>query len=140
MNTFLHVGCGPKRKDRTTAGFAEWNELRFDIDVAVAPDLVGTMTDMSAVASESVDAVFSSHNIEHLYPHEVSVALAEFLEGGAVGFAVGVGVGVAFAGTFAAAATAAIAIFEATPASAAALVAVVVLLIESVFAAAASDD
>jgi predicted SAM-dependent methyltransferase len=25
-----------------------------------------------------VDAVYSSHNIEHLYPHEVSVALAEF--------------------------------------------------------------
>ena len=37
------------------------------------------MTDMSAVASESVDAIFSSHNIEHLYPHEVPVALAEFL-------------------------------------------------------------
>jgi len=44
MKTFLHVGCGPKRKDRTTAGFAEWNELRFDIDDSVQPDLVGTMT------------------------------------------------------------------------------------------------
>jgi ubiquinone/menaquinone biosynthesis C-methylase UbiE len=79
MKTFLHVGCGPKRKDRTTAGFASWNELRFDIDESVQPDLVGTMTDMSSVASESVDAVFSSHNIEHLYPHEVPVALSEFL-------------------------------------------------------------
>jgi hypothetical protein len=79
MKTFLHVGCGPKRKDRTTSGFAVWNELRFDIDKSVQPDLVGTMTDMSAVSSESVDAVFSSHNIEHLYPHEVSVALSEFL-------------------------------------------------------------
>ena len=29
--------------------------------------------------SNSVDAVFSSHNIEHLYPHEVPLALAEFL-------------------------------------------------------------
>ena len=37
------------------------------------------MTDMSSVSSESVDAVFSSHNIEHLYPHEVPLALAEFL-------------------------------------------------------------
>ena len=36
------------------------------------------MTDMSAVADASVDALFSSHNIEHLYPHEVPVALAEF--------------------------------------------------------------
>jgi predicted SAM-dependent methyltransferase len=79
MKTFLHVGCGPKRKDRTTAGFADWSELRFDIDESVQPDLVGTMTDMSSVSTESVDAVFSSHNIEHLYPHEVPVALSEFL-------------------------------------------------------------
>jgi hypothetical protein len=79
MKTFLHVGCGHKRKDHTTTGFADWNELRFDIDESVQPDLVGTMTDMSSVLSESVDAVFSSHNIEHLYPHEVPVALSEFL-------------------------------------------------------------
>lgn len=79
MKTFLHVGCGPKRKERTTAGFADWNELRFDIDESVQPDLVGTMTDMSSVPTGSVDAVFSSHNIEHLYPHEVPVALCEFL-------------------------------------------------------------
>jgi predicted SAM-dependent methyltransferase len=79
MNTFLHVGCGHKRKDRTTKALSSWNELRFDIDESVQPDLVGTMTDMSSVSSESVDAVFSSHNIEHLYPHEVPVALCEFL-------------------------------------------------------------
>lgn len=40
--------------------------------------MTGTMTDMSAVASCSVDAIYSSHNIEHLYPHEVPVALSEF--------------------------------------------------------------
>jgi len=81
MKSFLHVGCGNKHKDRTTKAFssAQWTELRFDIDESVKPDLVGTMTDMSSVASESVDAVFSSHNIEHLYPHEVALALAEFL-------------------------------------------------------------
>ena len=79
IKTFLHVGCGQKRKDRTTKVLSYWNELRFDIDENVQPDLVGTMTDMSSVSSESVDAVFSSHNIEHLYPHEVPVALGEFL-------------------------------------------------------------
>lgn len=36
------------------------------------------MTDMSSVQTESVDAIYSSHNIEHLYPHEVPLALAEF--------------------------------------------------------------
>ena len=81
MKTFLHVGCGPKRKDRTTRGFntPEWTELRFDIDETADPDILGTMLDMSGVASGSVDAVFSSHNIEHVYPHEVPVALGEFL-------------------------------------------------------------
>ena len=76
---FLHIGCGPKRKAQTTIGFLNWDEVRFDIDNSVQPDIVGTMTDMSSVPYESMDAVFSSHNIEHLYPHEVPVALSEFL-------------------------------------------------------------
>ncbi len=81
MPTFLHVGCGPLTKANTTPGFntRSWKEVRLDIDPAVKPDIIGTMTDMSAVASNSMDAVFSSHNIEHLYPHEVPVALGEFL-------------------------------------------------------------
>lgn len=86
MKTFLHVGCGPRYFDPETnlpkrpKGFdlANWNELRLDINPAVNPDVVGTMTDMSAVPTGSVDAIFSSHNIEHLYPHEVPIALAEF--------------------------------------------------------------
>lgn len=80
MKTFLHVGCGPKRKNQTTKAFNsdDWLEKRLDIDSSVSPDVVGTMTDMSAVPSGSVQAVFSSHNIEHLYPHEVPLALAEF--------------------------------------------------------------
>lgn len=81
MKTLLHVGCGPKRKDRTTAGFntPDWHESRLDIDPSVQPDVTGTMTDMAAVQAASMDAIFSSHNIEHLYPHEVPLALAEFL-------------------------------------------------------------
>ena len=78
--TLLHVGCGRLRKADTTRGFntAAWRELRLDIDPSVKPDIIGTMTDMSAVADKSVDAIFSSHNIEHLYPFEVPVALREF--------------------------------------------------------------
>lgn len=77
----LHVGCGPKRKSQTTPGFnlPEWNEIRLDIDPKVQPDLLGTMVDMSAVGSGSINAIFSSHNIEHLYPFEVPIALKEFL-------------------------------------------------------------
>ena len=81
MKSFLHVGCGSKRKTQTTKGFntPDWHEIRLDIDPSAQPDVIGTMTDMSAVASESVDAIYSSHNIEHLYPHEIPLAFAEFL-------------------------------------------------------------
>ena len=81
MKSFLHVGCGSKRKAQTTKGFytPDWHEIRLDIDPSAQPDVIGTMTDMSAVASESVDAIYSSHNIEHLYPHEIPLAFAEFL-------------------------------------------------------------
>ncbi|KGG27068.1 MULTISPECIES: class I SAM-dependent methyltransferase [unclassified Prochlorococcus] len=75
---FLHVGCGPKHQDRTPFADKDWQEIRLDIDESVRPNLVGTMTDLSAVENQSVDAIFSSHNIEHLYPHDVSIALGEF--------------------------------------------------------------
>jgi SAM-dependent methyltransferase len=81
LGTFLHVGCGANRKEQTTAAFAgpDWRELRLDIDARVGPDIVGAMTDMAAVPDASVEAIFSAHNLEHLYPHEVPRALAEFL-------------------------------------------------------------
>ncbi len=50
-----------------------------DIEPSYEPDILGTMLDMSAVATESVDAIYSSHNIEHLFLDEVPIALKEFL-------------------------------------------------------------
>ena len=81
MPIFLHVGCGRNRKENTTRGFnsGDWTEITLDIDEAVDPDVLGSMTDMSDVETSSVDAVFSSHNIEHLNAHEVPIALKEFL-------------------------------------------------------------
>ena len=80
MNKFIHVGCGQKTKSSTTKGFNsdDWTEVRYDIDEAVEPDYIGSMTDMSVISSSSFDAVFSSHNIEHLYAHDVPIALGEF--------------------------------------------------------------
>jgi SAM-dependent methyltransferase len=77
--SFLHVGCATLNKTGLK-GFNtdEWREIRFDIDKSVNPDIVGTLTDMSLVQSSSVDAVYSSHNIEHVFAHEVPVALKEF--------------------------------------------------------------
>lgn len=80
QRSFLHVGCGNSRKPQTVPGFMgdDWREIRLDADASVEPDMVASMTDMPDVPDEAVDAIFSSHNIEHLYPHEVPVALAEF--------------------------------------------------------------
>ncbi|HEU4701834.1 MAG TPA: methyltransferase domain-containing protein, partial [Conexibacter sp.] len=44
----------------------------------VDPNIVGTIVDMRGVPSASVDAVWSSHNIEHVYAHEVPAVLGEF--------------------------------------------------------------
>ena len=79
QKVLLHVGCGSHRREHTGPGFqsAQWREIRLDADPTVKPDLIGSITDLSAVASFSVDAVFSSHTLEHLYAHEVPVALAE---------------------------------------------------------------
>lgn len=76
----LHVGCGFKNKSNTTKGFSDhiWRELRLDVNPQVNPDVVGSMTDMGAVKANSVDAIFSSHNLEHLYAHEVVLAINEF--------------------------------------------------------------
>ena len=79
MKTFLNVGCGPKSEFQIK-GFDndDWKEIRFDIDEDVNPDIVGTLTDMSLVETASVDAVYSAYNIDHIYAHEVPIALGEF--------------------------------------------------------------
>jgi len=77
----LHVGCGDATLKNLPDGFQDgsWAEVRFDIDPAMNPDIVGTITSMSAVADDSVDAVYSSHNIEHVFEHEVDTVLREFM-------------------------------------------------------------
>jgi SAM-dependent methyltransferase len=78
--TVLHVGCGSKVSQTLHPTFqtAEWQEIRLDIDPDYQPDIVANIMDMSVVGSESVDAIWSSHNLEHLFSHEVPVALREF--------------------------------------------------------------
>ena len=79
MKTFLHVGCGPQNKSQIK-GFDndDWKEIRLDIDSNVKPDIVGSSTDMSLIETGSVDAVYSSYNLDHIYAHEVPIALKEF--------------------------------------------------------------
>ena len=77
----LNVGCGPRRDNALHPTFRGdgWRETRLDIDASAAPDIVADVVDMrAAVADASYDAIWSSHNIEHLYAHEAPKAFAEF--------------------------------------------------------------
>jgi len=74
MKRVLNVGSG------TTAlpdKFGEYEITTLDISPAAKPDIVAPMTDMGDVGE--YDVVWCSHALEHIYPHEVPVALAEFL-------------------------------------------------------------
>jgi predicted SAM-dependent methyltransferase len=77
----LHVGCGRPGPLRLHAAFrgADWAELRLDVDPSVRPDIVASITDMrDVVDTDSCDALYASHTLEHLHTHEVPLALAEF--------------------------------------------------------------
>jgi predicted SAM-dependent methyltransferase len=76
----LHVGCGNPNpmKLHSTFRSSQWREVRLDLDPNTRPDIVASITHMPEVSDQSVDAVWSSHNLEHLYAHEIPVALGEF--------------------------------------------------------------
>jgi len=81
LRTVLHVGCGAANPDKLPPAFfppGEWHELRLDINPDVEPDIQASIIDMNMIAEASVDAVWSAHNIEHLEPHQVAIALGEF--------------------------------------------------------------
>lgn len=79
VRSLLHVGCGPVTVAELPLGFRSgWTEVRFDIDTAAKPDIVGTITDMEAVRAASMDALYSSHNIEHVHSYQVLSVLKEF--------------------------------------------------------------
>ncbi len=77
----LHVGCGRANYQRLPICFrqAKWKEVRLDIDPGVNPDIVASITDLSVLPDACADAIWSSHNLEHLNSYEVPLALAEFL-------------------------------------------------------------
>mgnify|MGYP001322278169 FL=1 len=76
----LHVGCGPKTKKQTTNVFnnERWDEIRFDVNSDCNPDVTGSMVDMHMFEDNTFDAIFSSHNFEHLFFHEAEKAANEF--------------------------------------------------------------
>lgn len=70
----LHAGCG---KSALPSWFGDkYQEVRLDIDPEAIADIEANITDLGDIGS--FDVVYTSHCVEHLYPKEVRVALAEF--------------------------------------------------------------
>jgi SAM-dependent methyltransferase len=74
----VNVGCGPRNAVTLPTYFDSWRQLRVDVDPSVQPDIIADLTDLSLIPSGSADAVWAAHCVEHLYEHQVAVALAEF--------------------------------------------------------------
>lgn len=67
------MGCSGDPLPDWLQGF---EETRLDIDPSVNPDIVASMTALGDIGT--FDAVLCRHALEHLYAHEVPIALSEF--------------------------------------------------------------
>ena len=76
----LHVGCGKRDSGLLPSELLtpEWFEVRLDIDPEVAPDIVADMIDMPEIGTATVDGIWSSHNLEHVFAYQVPLVLREF--------------------------------------------------------------
>ncbi len=70
----LYVGCGGDPLPRYFGD--DVIETRLDIDATHGPDIVADMANLGEIGP--FDAVYSSHSLEHLYPHDAARALREF--------------------------------------------------------------
>lgn len=77
----LNAGSGAQSARQLHPLFAgqRWEQVRLDIDPGAMPNVVGSITDMREhVPTGSFDAVWCSHTLEHLFAHEVPLAISEF--------------------------------------------------------------
>ena len=78
QKVLVDVGSGSLTSSSRTPVFRDWHHVRVDIDPRAQPDIIADLIDLSPIADETADAIWSSHSLEHLYQHQVGVALAEF--------------------------------------------------------------
>ncbi len=81
IKRLLNAGSGPGSARRIARMIDKqgWEEVRFDIDPQVEPDVVGSVIEIErSFEPQSFDGVWSSHVLEHLYAHEVFPTLCQF--------------------------------------------------------------
>lgn len=71
----LHAGCGYEPLPPWVGAPTEL--VRLDINPAVRPDICADLCNMGEIGS--FDAIYCGHTLEHLFLHDISKALREFL-------------------------------------------------------------
>jgi predicted SAM-dependent methyltransferase len=76
----LNLGSGHSRlKDLMfTDDLLNHKEIRVDLDESCNPDIISNIEDLPQIKNESVDLVYSSHSLEHIYFHKVPQCLSEW--------------------------------------------------------------
>lgn len=57
--------------------FNDYQEIKVDICEDVNPDIVASITNMEVIPSKSVDGIWASHIVEHIFWHELPIAFAQ---------------------------------------------------------------
>lgn len=65
----LNIGSGGTKLNFDC--FNDYTEITYDADKSVNPDIVGDINNLTVFKNNSIDVVFASHILEHIYTHEV---------------------------------------------------------------------
>lgn len=76
----LNLGCGRSKLEDLifVDDLKDYAEVRVDLDASCNPDILSGIEELPLIQNESVDLVYSSHSLEHIYFHKIPQTLAEW--------------------------------------------------------------
>jgi SAM-dependent methyltransferase len=63
----LNVGSGKVSVKSQSSLFNDWKELKVDLDNSTNPDIISDIRNLKEIENNSIDAIWASHVIEHMY-------------------------------------------------------------------------